>query len=586
MTGEGPRDRVRARRAPPSSPPPTPPDYDRLEPLFAIQAVMVGSTSLDQTCDAILPIVTRALRVRTVVLLDTADPTPRALMWAADGVDGAALAVAGEHARATLGYLTGTPSGSPAMVTRVRALPGGVAARPLARRHFVTLPLILAGRVFGVLQLEGAEPFVERDVLFINAVASQLAFVLDRHHVQQALAGSRLELERANQRLGDLHAIAEAALAGATIDASLAGALRVASAAFTVDVGAVLLRSADDAALRVRASVGLAHAEGAEIVIGDGFAGRIAATGRAARVDDLDDEVVVSPLLEENGVRSLIGAPMYARGRLIGVVCVGSRHRRPFAGDEEQLLGLIADRLGMIIDNAQLYERALAAVTSRDVLMGIVSHDLRNPLSSIGLALELLPAGAPQLGPAVAIIKRSWATMVRLVDDLRDLGAIEAGHLSIAVRPEDAGELLRGAVEGARAAAARRDLGLELRLPARPVWVLCDAVRIGQVVSNLLTNAIKFTGRGGAIVATLDEGAGGRARLTIADDGAGISAADLPHVFDRYWQAGSTAHLGNGLGLGITKGIVETHGGAISVASELGRGTTFTFTLPVAPAPP
>ena len=214
--------------------------------------------------------------------------------------------------------------------------------------------------------------------------------------------------------------------------------------------------------------------------------------------------------------------------------------------------------------------------------MGVVSHDLRSPLGTIQLVMtDPLGSDTPREAKRALIIKRSVALMVRLIDDLRDVGSIEAGRLSIEARPEDVAVLLREAVEGARPVADQKGLRLEKRLPAVEIAVACDHVRVIQVLTNLLSNAIKFTPEGGAIsVAVVAEGK--YAHFSVADTGSGIPASDLPHVFERYWQARETARQGTGLGLAIAKGIVEAHGGTIAVESEVGRGTTFSFTLPLA----
>jgi CheY-like chemotaxis protein/nitrogen-specific signal transduction histidine kinase len=271
---------------------------------------------------------------------------------------------------------------------------------------------------------------------------------------------------------------------------------------------------------------------------------------------------------------------MRARHRLTGVVYVASCERRGFAYDELHLLELAADRIGTIIENASLYEQALAAVRSRDAVMGVVSHDLRNPLSAVQMSIELLPTDDPKLAKPVAIIKRSVDVMVRLISDLRDVGSIEASQLSITLRPEDPRRLVRHAVEGMQDAAAKKSVSLGVRLPEGDLVLDCDRIRISQVLTNLLTNALKFTPPGGSITISIEQ-AEGHARFAVEDTGSGIPEADLSSVFDRYWQAKATAHLGTGLGLAIAKGIVEAHGGTISVESRVDRGTTFSFTVPL-----
>jgi signal transduction histidine kinase len=561
--------------------PPIPIDHDRLEPLYEIQSVLAQRVDIETACEAFLPIMTQVLPVRTVVLLDMTQGVHRALQWAATGIPGPELEAARDHAQTTLRYLARDDRGSASVVSRVATLVGGVVEQT-APRHFITLPLVIHDEVFGVFQVEGARALDERDLLFINVVINQLAIALDRHHVQLVLETTRVEAERANRRLRELQAISEAALEGETLDASLAAVLPVMRSIFGTDAAAVLLASADGKMLRRRASVGLDDSD-LDVAVGTGAAGRIAAGTTPMFFDDLDDLEGVSPALLSSGMRSLLGAPMCARNRMAGVVYVASRLGRVFAYDEVQLFELVAHRIGTIIDNAALYEQALAAIRSRDALMGVVSHDLRNPLSAIQMCTELLATDDPELVKPVAIIKRSVDVMVRLIADLRDVGSIEAGHLSIRTRPEASAGLVRDAIEGIKDAAAKKSLHVAVELPARDCILDCDRIRIIQVLTNLLSNAIKFTPQGGSIKLSMTEGGPGHARFSVEDTGGGIAEADLPHVFDRYWQAEATAHLGTGLGLAITKGIVDAHGGEISVVSRVGQGTTFSFTLRLAP---
>jgi len=557
---------------------PTPTDYARLEGLYEIQTVLARSIGIEQACEAFLPIVTRALSVRTAVLHDRTQGLYRAFTWAAAGIGQLELQGADDHARTALTCLATAASAPTQVVSRSDVLAGGVTDQRVVDRCFVTLPLSLVdGHVFGVFQLEGATGFDLRDLQFIGAVANQLAVALDRHHVRLQLEIARSEVEQANRRLRDLQTISKAALDGATLDVSLPLVLHVISAMFATDAAEVLLTSADGTSLRRHTSIGLEGADDANVAVATG---RIAATGTSMVFDSLDE--LVGGTLRSDGIRSLLGAPLRARNRVTGVVYVGSRDLRGFSYDELQFLEIVADRIGTIIDNGALYDQALTSIRSRDAVMGLVSHDLKNPLNAIQLCTELFATDDPQLTKPVSIIKSSVDLMLRLITDLGDIGSIEAGHLSIMTRSEDALTLVRDAIEGVQAAASGKQLRLETRRPARDLVLACDRLRVIQVLTNLLSNAIKFTQQGSSITITISEAERGYARVSVEDTGCGIPEGSLPHVFDRYWQAQGTAHLGTGLGLAIAKGIVEAHGGTMSVESRVGHGTTFSFTLPLA----
>jgi PAS domain S-box-containing protein len=224
---------------------------------------------------------------------------------------------------------------------------------------------------------------------------------------------------------------------------------------------------------------------------------------------------------------------------------------------------------------------AKQATQARDEVLGIVAHDLRNPLQIISINADCLRRSEPEPASKMAAEMGDAANrMKRLIQDLLDVTSIESGHLSL--RPERlyAAEIVSESLD--MQTPLTTSASLELRVTIAPglpdIWA--DRDRIRQVFENLIGNAIKFTGAGGRI--TL--GAAPRAHdvlFWVADTGPGIAPENLPHVFDRFWQATANARrLGAGLGLPITKGIVEAHGGHIWVQSEPGRGSTFFFSIP------
>lgn len=232
-------------------------------------------------------------------------------------------------------------------------------------------------------------------------------------------------------------------------------------------------------------------------------------------------------------------------------------------------------------------ETAEAAVRARDEVLRIVSHDLGNSLSAVGVTagvlLRTLPRGpeSEETRERVTSIRHLVQGMQRLRQDLLDVASLEVGRLSMMPEPIGVGELLEETLTHFAPLAAERGIRLAADVPDGLPEVRADRQRILQALGNLVGNALKFTPAGGSVVLGACAGEG-EVRVVVSDTGTGIEAASLPHVFDRFWQAQHTRRAGAGLGLAITKGIVEAHGGAIGVASELGRGTTFHFTLPAA----
>jgi signal transduction histidine kinase len=168
--------------------------------------------------------------------------------------------------------------------------------------------------------------------------------------------------------------------------------------------------------------------------------------------------------------------------------------------------------------------------------------------------------------------------MNRLIRDLLDFASIQAGRLSVSVRPQDVAAMVAEVLEVTEPLAAAKSQRLVSEVPAG-LEIRCDHDRVIQLFSNLIGNAIKFTPDGGTI--TVQAASDGEVmRFAVVDTGPGISADELPHVFDRYYQAQRKNRDGIGLGLSIARGIVEAHGGRIWVESEEGKGSTFLFTLP------
>lgn len=225
---------------------------------------------------------------------------------------------------------------------------------------------------------------------------------------------------------------------------------------------------------------------------------------------------------------------------------------------------------------------------SRDFLAD-VSHELRTPIAALRTFNELLSEGADDDPETRAEFLESSRQQLERLDwlaqNLLDLSKLDSGLVLLDLRPDDLRSAVESAIEQAEPAARRRGVALTVSLPPRPVRIRHDPQRIGQVVTNLVGNALKFTARGGAVSVEL-RSTGEGARIEIRDTGVGIDASELPRIFDRFYR-GSRANeargSGSGLGLAIVKSIVDLHAGRITVESRLGVGTTFVVTLPKDP---
>ena len=278
---------------------------------------------------------------------------------------------------------------------------------------------------------------------------------------------------------------------------------------------------------------------------------------------------------------------LVARGQTMGVLTLlrsgASRGTDP---SDVLIAENFAARAALAMDNARLYHAAQRATAARDDILSVVSHDLRNPLCAIAMCSRVLadtpPADPDARRDLARTIHESTSWMSRMIQDLLDVAAIEAGVLSLVCANESIGHILTRSAVLFRGMAEEKDLTIELNvsddLPAMSV----DAERLIQSVANLVGNAVKFTTPGGRV--TIDANMDGDAvEIAVSDTGRGIAEADLPFIFNRFWRVRGSA-AGTGLGLAIAKGIVEAHHGTIAVSSRSGVGSRFSIRLPRARA--
>jgi PAS domain S-box-containing protein len=285
--------------------------------------------------------------------------------------------------------------------------------------------------------------------------------------------------------------------------------------------------------------------------------------------------------------RSLLAVPLLARGRPLGVIGFFFSHSdRRYGPLDVALAEEVCRRAALAIDNARLYQRAEEANRAKDEFLATVSHELRTPLSAILGWTRLLRGGA--LSPekqsrALETLDRNARVQARLVEDLLDVSRIVAGETRLETAPVELARVADSALEAVRPAAEAKEIALRISMD-RALLVSGDADRLQQVTWNLLSNAVKFTPPRGNVSVTLQARAG-QAELTVDDDGRGMTAEFLPHVFERFRQADSTPTRsagGLGLGLSIVRHLVELHGGTVAAASAgEGRGATFTVRLPL-----
>jgi PAS domain S-box-containing protein len=526
--------------------------------------------------------------------------------------DGAALEIVVSHGVEPFASLPLSPSagplhtvtqtGRPVVVVDDEAL---AALPPLAReyrRHpafrttrFVVVPVVLGGKVVGV---GGADNKVSRRPI---SRASVEPFTLLCQQLATALEESRLyrAQELRATRLRALSGLNHLVSSSLDLDEVLRAIAR--SAAELMDAPVVTLWVADEAArtLEVRALAGADFAETfplRTLAYGEGATGWVAEHRALLHIPDVaaDRRISATGWLARHGLRSFLAMPVVHRDALLGVLALIGPAPFHLDPDDQNLVETFVMQAGVSIRNARLYAAEALARTSAEVatraksqFLANMSHELRTPLNAILGYMELILDGifgdVPEpIRDSVERTRNSGVHLLGLINDVLDLSKIEAGQVRLALAEYSMAETVRTVVATMAALAAEKRLTLTAEVPPGLPAGRGDGRRIAQVLLNLVGNAIKFTDAGEVRVgATADAG---RFRVTVADTGPGIAEADQARIFVEFQQlegSGLRRKGGTGLGLSIARQIVEMHGGEIGVASAVGAGSTFWFTVPV-----
>ena len=338
---------------------------------------------------------------------------------------------------------------------------------------------------------------------------------------------------------------------------------------------------------------------------GNGVAGAaIDARRTIVSANVLEDAAIVYPpdvraLLERAPLRSAIGVPLIVKGvEVVGAVVVLDRPGRTFDGDALRAIRAFSDQAALALDNARLYRQAEkrqreaeAAARAKEEFVAVLSHELRTPLGAMLGWVSMLRTrrlDASRAARGLETLERNVRLLGRLIDDLLDVSRIVAGKMQLDKRPVDLNPVIEAAVERLRPDAEAHhvtiDVASDLSSGAGVGVVLGDPVRLEQVLTNLVSNAVKFTPAGGRVSVGLVR-ADNEIRIVVCDTGEGIDPQVLPYVFDRFRQAdGTRTRRQGGLGLGLTivRSLTQLHGGTVTAESSgRGSGATFTVALPV-----
>jgi signal transduction histidine kinase len=381
------------------------------------------------------------------------------------------------------------------------------------------------------------------------------------------------------ERLLKLQSIADTALAHLSLQDLLDELLERVRQILDADTCAVLLLDEETNELVARAARGIEEEveQGVRIPVGKGFAGRIAAERRVVAIEDVDHADVLNPILRQKGIKSLLGAPLLARGRVLGVVHVGTLSPRRFDAEDIELLGLAAERAGMGIDKALLHQDLMRLDEIRHRFVSTASHELRTPTAAIYGAAETLERLAGTLSEKEEtdlrrMLAEQAARLAVLVDQLLDVSRLETHAIDIKperirVSPRLETIVSGMAPKGTVAVESPPDLEIE-----------ADPVAFDRVVGNLIANALRHGGPPIVVSAQLDHR---HVRIMVEDRGEGVPHEFRSRLFEQFTRSStSEGKPGSGLGLAIARLYAHAHGGDIVYEDAQPNGARFEFVLP------
>ncbi len=497
---------------------------------------------------------------------------------------------------------------------RTMNAPGDAAVHPDYGRHFIeaegvrtamVVPIASEGRITGLIYAarRSARPFSVDDERIVSRLAEYAAVALRNAESFRREQAARTEAETIESRASFLAQASILLSASLDVEATLRSVARLV-VPFLADFCAVDMADERGQTRRVVA----VHADPAkeplvrEVRERYGFnpAARegvpaVLASGRSTFVPRVTDDHLRAAatsdaqlaLLRELKIGSWIIVPLLARGRLLGALTfVMAESGRHYAPRDVGMAEDLARRAAVAIENAQLYREAQRANQAKDDFLATLSHELRTPINAVyGWSRMLLSRDmdADMQRRGLEVIERNARSQAQLIDDLLDVSRIVAGKLRLDVAPVDVATVIDAALDAVRPAADAKGVHLQTVVDPRATPIMGDADRLQQVLWNLLVNAVKFTPRGGRVEITAGRVAS-HVEIVVADTGAGVDAALLPSLFERFRQ-GDRAHGGLGIGLALVRHLVELHGGTVTAASDgPGRGAAFTVKLPVAVA--
>ncbi|MBI3030653.1 MAG: GAF domain-containing protein [Candidatus Rokubacteria bacterium] len=474
-------------------------------------------------------------------------------------------------------------------------------------RAMLGVPMLREGSAIGVFGLwrDEPKPFTEKQIELVTTFADQAVIAIENVRLFQELQARTRDLTRSVEELKALGEVSRAV--SSTLDLQTVLATIVARAVQLSATKSGIIYEYDEATeeFHLRATHQMEDElvevlRAAPIRLGEGATGKAAASRAPVQVADILNEPEYAftrfqPILARLGYRSLLVVPLLFEQRIMGALGVSRQEAGTFASEVVNLLQTFATQSVLAIQNARLFreiadksQQLEAASQHKSEFLANMSHELRTPLNAIiGFSEVLLERMFGEVNEKqteyLQDILSSGQHLLSLINDILDLSKVEAGRMELALAPFDLPQALENAVTLVKERAARHGIALDRKTDPRLGELVGDERKIKQVLLNLLSNAVKFTPERGQITLKAVF-ADGSVEISVSDTGIGIAPEDQGAIFEEFRQVGgddARKREGTGLGLTLAKKFIEMHGGRIWVESAVGRGSTFTFTLPL-----
>ena len=435
-------------------------------------------------------------------------------------------------------------------------------------KSMLGVPLVVEGEVRGVLHVGSLvyRAFQEEEVDLLQLVGDRAALAIEHARLFEAERAAR-------ERIEHVQAVTDAALAHLEVNELLRVLLPRIRDILRTDTCAVLLLDVDSKELVAREALGIEEEVGVRIPLGAGFAGRVAAEARPMIID-VDEYQIYNPILRQKHLKSMLGVPLLVRGAALGVLHVGTLTPRQFARDEVELLQLVAERVAIAIERAQVHEELVQLDQLKLNFVAIASHELRTPATSVYGVLKTLGDRGSELSEELReellqVGIEQGERLRRLLEELLDLSRLDARAINVEPRPVVLKAALTDVIQGATSQAVELDIPDDLA-------VVVDPLVLERVVSNLVANAVRY-GEPPIRIAACQRDR--HLRVSVEDAGPGVPKELEGRIFDRFACGGSSSETGHGLGLAIARAYAQAHGGDLVYDRQPG-GARFEFLIP------